>query len=1054
MKHIYYKNDFAVEITLINASGEVVSPPDWQWHIEFTDGRRKYICSVDKGNANVVGNTIMCYLDNHKFCCGEIGYKFVQAIPDLNYLDGFQNLITPKALPIELWEQESDNDVNIQSSVVPAYVVYDAYMTAKANGYAGTAEEFYDALNHIVDINKKEAERVEAEANRVTAEQQRANNFIAMESALTTATSKANTATTKAEEASKRADNSATAASQARVQATLAANGANAAAAQATQAMEKTNTATELANTATANANNSAVNAGNAATEANEATKSAKDATEKAKTATTAAEQSAERANTATENADVATSNATTATKRANDISADLEVKREADYWRGAKGEKGDDGVSPTVKTSKTGKVTTIEITDANGVHTATVNDGESVEIVQSTGTSTTAVMSQKAVSDNLSELDGKVDEFEVWKGNNVPVYTLGVVNGWVGADGTLTPATDRAHTFIPIGGFGTDDILTIIISTSYGTMLNWYDNNHQFISNIGSWVTSSKSISLKNKPTNAEYICLSYKIAERDNMRIYGGLQTHIDSISEISNEISIKNRAYLHTEKNDGNFVSYRSGSLHANASYNVYKIYCGEGDRLIYPQFYGDAAGMAFYDAADNFITGNALNGVIGSITTHIVPDKCSYALISCLVVNDSQFSVAYEKGNGGSRVYEDFSVKNETIDNKAVSIIKTDFIEHDDETNLISEWHDNKYINANGVETSAGGLYATGKVYFKPNTPYYWSRLINGYYAFYKKDGTVIEAHPNKSNTLANPFTIPTDCAYGRFTAANLPSVKQRAYIATKDFSSITPSFPPIPSPSTNILDPSIRVIGDKANYLDDDFSIFNRGLCIGDSLTQGTFNSNTPTSTEDTYNADAPSDTPHWGNYSYPKYLSKISGCEIVNWGIGGDTSDEWWSHRTTQGVYYKGDAEWTGFDFAIIQLGVNDTIRRTNWSDITETAFNNIIAKLKESNKGIKIFVATIIPANKYYNLNFIEFSQSIRDYVAKLKDDDVILIDIAKYGHTNDDVAYNCGHLSAYGYLRLAMDYKALIGSYINDNKGKFRYIQFAGTELNYIDK
>ena len=126
MKHIYYKNDFAVEITLLNASGEVVSPPDWQWHIEFTDGRRKYICSVDNGNANVVGNTIMCYLDNHKFCCGEIGYKFVQAIPDLNYLDGFQNLITPKALPIELWEQESDNDINIQSSVVPAYVVYDA----------------------------------------------------------------------------------------------------------------------------------------------------------------------------------------------------------------------------------------------------------------------------------------------------------------------------------------------------------------------------------------------------------------------------------------------------------------------------------------------------------------------------------------------------------------------------------------------------------------------------------------------------------------------------------------------------------------------------------------------------------------------------------------------------------------------------------------------------------------------------------------------------------------------------------------------------------------
>lgn len=176
MKHIYYKNDFAVEITLLNASGEVVAPPDWEWHIEFTDGRRKYICSVERGNAKVVGNTIMCYLDNHKFCCGEVGYKFVQAIPDLNYLDGFQNLVTPKALPIELWEQESDNDVNIQSSVVPAYVVYDAYLTAKANGYTGTAEDFYGALASVVGIADAEKKRVTAEITRNANEQERIEN--------------------------------------------------------------------------------------------------------------------------------------------------------------------------------------------------------------------------------------------------------------------------------------------------------------------------------------------------------------------------------------------------------------------------------------------------------------------------------------------------------------------------------------------------------------------------------------------------------------------------------------------------------------------------------------------------------------------------------------------------------------------------------------------------------------------------------------------------------------------------------------------------------------
>ena len=42
----------------------------------------------------------------------------------------------------------------------------------------------------------------------------------------------------------------------------------------------------------------------------------------------------------------------------------------------GKNGKDGTNGVSPIVNVSKTGKVTTITITDANGTHTATINDG------------------------------------------------------------------------------------------------------------------------------------------------------------------------------------------------------------------------------------------------------------------------------------------------------------------------------------------------------------------------------------------------------------------------------------------------------------------------------------------------------------------------------------------------------------------------------------------------------------------------------------------------------------------------------------------------------
>lgn len=55
----------------------------------------------------------------------------------------------------------------------------------------------------------------------------------------------------------------------------------------------------------------------------------------------------------------------------------------------GDTGAKGSDGVSPTVAVSKSGKVTTITITDANGTKTATINDGEDVSATSETWTFT-----------------------------------------------------------------------------------------------------------------------------------------------------------------------------------------------------------------------------------------------------------------------------------------------------------------------------------------------------------------------------------------------------------------------------------------------------------------------------------------------------------------------------------------------------------------------------------------------------------------------------------------------------------------------------------------
>lgn len=55
--------------------------------------------------------------------------------------------------------------------------------------------------------------------------------------------------------------------------------------------------------------------------------------------------------------------------------------------YNGKDGTNGNDGVSPTVAVSKSGKVTTISITDKNGTKTATINDGEDGDTGEATVT-------------------------------------------------------------------------------------------------------------------------------------------------------------------------------------------------------------------------------------------------------------------------------------------------------------------------------------------------------------------------------------------------------------------------------------------------------------------------------------------------------------------------------------------------------------------------------------------------------------------------------------------------------------------------------------------
>ena len=162
------------------------------------------------------------------------------------------------------------------------------------------------------------------------------------------------------------------------------------------------------------------------------------------------------------------------------------------------------------------------------------------------------------------------------------------------------------------------------------------------------------------------------------------------------------------------------------------------------------------------------------------------------------------------------------------------------------------------------------------------------------------------------------------------------------------------------------------------YNGNEISIFSRGICIGDSVTEGSFD-----------NADGGAIVKR---FSYPAILERITGVEMINAGVAGLTSQTWYEATLDStphwGTWVNQEWVWdmnpvnsgndiisksldySNFDFAIIHLGINDLAplydnSKTIEEILTtfETYMGYIIRDLKAANSGIKIFLATIVPS-------------------------------------------------------------------------------------------
>ena len=246
------------------------------------------------------------------------------------------------------------------------------------------------------------------------------------------------------------------------------------------------------------------------------------------------------------------------------------------------------------------------------------------------------------------------------------------------------------------------------------------------------------------------------------------------------------------------------------------------------------------------------------------------------------------------------------------------------------------------------------------------------------------------------------------------------------------------------------------------YNGNEISMFSRGVCIGDSVTEGSF---------DNENGGAVIK-----RFSYPAILERITGVSIANAGVAGLTSQTWFEATQDSSPHWGTwvNQEWvwdmnpvnsgndiisksfdySGFDFAIIHLGINDLAPLYDNSKTIdeilvnfETYINRIVSYLKAANNGIKIFLATIVPSyatatnNAYQQLN-----EKIKE-IAEVTED-AYLIDLTTYSTLASKPEYNVTHPTALGYYKLANEIASYISYIVNRNLAEFSTIQFIGAE------
>ena len=605
---------------------------------------------------------------------------------------------------------------------------------------------------------------------------------------------------------------------------------------------------------------------------------------------------------------------------------------------------KGKDGVSPIVKTSKSDGVTTLTITDAEGVKTAKIKDGADGGYDDSGIRKTIEELETYCLSKK------PIESFE-----DVP-YTKNVYLNAKG--GTTANASWDTTDYIEVG----EGVTFNYALTGYYDMvclLAAYDENKYLIDKVvgasaitrGSYITPAGTAYLRvcrNHNKDQTFDSNNESILPVEVNRHLSDIQSGLDAKIQTNAEAIEKNASEIEEIasiedlfESTPNMIDESQITKYTGQWYYTPYIPVEAGEKY--------AIGVvSIYQILEYDVDKKLINTIIVNTSSKLYKNTSSAVYIR----------ISYKPSEGNIMMSKPFSGGYVPYGKTLNSDEEYEFIERST-NNLIdsSKYSDGFYVTTSSIFNPSANCRIFKPVALEKNQKYYFEGQ-NGALII-KEDYTIV-------SSPSSPYTPTSDDLY---IVMSVASKNRTAYLWTEDAGSSFGS-------NTNKNAYKYDTFKLK-NVLPSDFEQNNslygkKWLAIGDSITEGSGASEGGTS------------------YNYTYYIRNRTGCFTTNGGVSntsiarrGDLEDDIWKRYATYG---------DDFDYITVFAGTNDhgnNIEIGEWGDETEKTLYGAMKILCEGmlTKWLGKKIGFILPLPKNNGADYSYPNESFTPYINCIED-------------------------------------------------------------------